>query len=230
MKRPFLQWAQHLLLTTPYITAQTIPVPGSPATTSFRPLPTLPIEATLGANLLPNVLDPQAADAQTVCPGYTASNVKTSDTGLTAALTLAGPACNVYGNEVDCLQLVVEYQTDERLHVSISPTYISPANESWYILSTDYVPAPSQGGGSETSSDLKFSWSNEPSFNFEVIRKKTADVLFSTKGTKLVFEDQFIEFVTSESNNYNVYGLGEGTGLHQSTPAFPRRPSLTCVQ
>jgi alpha-glucosidase len=148
-------------------------------------------------------------DAQTVCPGYSASNVKTSGTGLTADLALAGPACNVYGSDVEPLSLLVEYQTESRLHVSIAPKMLTAANESFYILSTDFIPAPKQEGGSMTTSDLSFTWSNDPSFGFEVIRNKTGDVIFSTTGTKLVFENQFIEFVTAEPENYNVYGLGE---------------------
>lgn len=45
------------------------------------------------------------------CPGYKASNVQKSDTGLTADLTLAGEACGVYGDDVRELRLGVEYQT-----------------------------------------------------------------------------------------------------------------------
>lgn len=152
---------------------------------------------------------PKAVDAQTVCPGYTASNVKSSSTGLTADLTLAGPACNVYGTDVDSLSLLVEYQTNQRLHISITPTTLTTANQSFYILSTDFVPAPKQEQGSMATSDLIFMWSNDPSFSFEVVRNKTRDVIFSTTGTRLVFENQFIEFVTAEPENYNVYGLGE---------------------
>lgn len=151
----------------------------------------------------------QALNAQAVCPGYTASNIKTSSTGLTANLALAGAACNAYGTDVESLSLLVEYQTDHRLHVSITPTTLTAANESWYILSTNFVPAPSQEGGSVTTSDLTFTWKNEKSFSFVVTRNKTGDVLFSTNGTKLVYENQFIEFVTAESEDYNVYGLGE---------------------
>ena len=58
-------------------------------------------------------------------------------------------------------------------------------------------------------SDLQFSWSNDPSFSFRVIRKSTGDVLFDTTGTKLVYENQFIEFVSGLPQNYNLYGLGE---------------------
>jgi alpha-glucosidase len=52
-------------------------------------------------------------------------------------------------------------------------------------------------------------WSNDPSFNFAVLRRSTGDVLFNTSGSKLVFEDQFVEFVTSLPEDYNLAGLGE---------------------
>lgn len=45
------------------------------------------------------------------CPGYTASNIVTTNTGLTADLNLAGPACNSYGIDLQNLTLLVEYQT-----------------------------------------------------------------------------------------------------------------------
>ena len=49
------------------------------------------------------------------CPGYTASNVVHSKSGITANLQLADTACNVYGHDVDNLLLVVEYQTSESM-------------------------------------------------------------------------------------------------------------------
>lgn len=57
--------------------------------------------------------------------------------------------------------------------------------------------------------DLEFDWDDDPSFWFSVTRHSTGDVLFSTEGTKLVYEDQFIEFVSSLPEDYNLYGLGE---------------------
>lgn len=45
------------------------------------------------------------------CPGYRASDVETTDNGLTASLTLAGTACNVYGTDLEELTLTVEYQS-----------------------------------------------------------------------------------------------------------------------
>jgi alpha-glucosidase len=185
--------------------------PGSSRTTSFRPEFTVPSSADLGATLLPNIYNPDAPVAQDLCPGYYAAVVSTTDTGLIAKLRLAGDACNVYGTDIRRLDLLVEYQTDHRLHVNIQPSHITAKNESWYVLSTDYVPAPSQEQGNLTSSDLTFSWANTrgSGFGFNVTRNSTGELLFSTTGTKLVYENQFIEFVTSQPENYNVYGLGE---------------------
>lgn len=159
--------------------------------------------------MLPNIKDPLAKNAQDICHGYKASKVKKSSIGLTAQLSLSGPACNVYGTDIDSLELIVEYQTDTRLHVNITPSHITSHNQSWYLLPEEYVPAPKQGSGTKSSSDLAFSWSNTPSFGFNVTRASTGDVLFSTTGNKLVFENQFIEIVTEMPENYNLYGLGE---------------------
>lgn len=49
------------------------------------------------------------------CPGYTASNVVESDGKLTADLSLAGTACNIYGTDLTDLKLLVEYQTGSKL-------------------------------------------------------------------------------------------------------------------
>lgn len=47
----------------------------------------------------------------TACPGYTATNIDVTDSGLTADLTLAGAACNAYSEDLQELKLVVEHQT-----------------------------------------------------------------------------------------------------------------------
>ena len=185
--------------------------PGASRTTSYLPQFTVPESADIGANLLPNIYNPDAPVAQDLCPGYTASDVSTSSTGLTASLNLAGDACNVYGTDIRGLTLTVEYQTNARLHVNIKPSHITSENSSYFLLSTDYVPAPSQESGSMSTSDLTFSWANTRAsgFGFNVTRNSTGEVLFSTTGTKLVFENQFVEFITSQPENYNLYGLGE---------------------
>ncbi len=45
------------------------------------------------------------------CPGYAATNIVETATGLTADLKLAGPACNIYGYDLGALKLLVDYQT-----------------------------------------------------------------------------------------------------------------------
>ncbi|KAI0204340.1 glycoside hydrolase family 31 protein [Astrocystis sublimbata] len=156
-----------------------------------------------------NIYDPKAVDPQSVCPGYKAANVVETPLGLTADLLLAGDSCNVYGTDVEALSLVVEYQAADRLHVEILPKYISPSNQSWFVLPEALVPKPKAEADVAPESDLDLSWSNEPSFTFKVARKSTGDVLFTTEGSQLVFEDQFIEFKSALPENYNLYGLGE---------------------
>ncbi|KAF7189060.1 Alpha-glucosidase [Pseudocercospora fuligena] len=175
---------------------------------AFPPTPVLPSSYTYAPTVTPNVMDPSAPDAQKLCPGYRASNVVESSSGVTADLTLAGSACSVYGNDIEQLSLVVEYQSKERLAVRIFPKHLSAQNQSLYLLSDDLTPLPkSETGGSKDGSDLAFRWTNEPGFQFEVVRKSSNDVLFSTYGSKIVFEDQFLELSTFMIPNYNVYGL-----------------------
>jgi len=68
----------------------TVTIDGAASTYSVQYTPPASIDA--GEPILPNVLDPQAVDVQTVCPGYTASQVQHSATGFSASLTLAGQA------------------------------------------------------------------------------------------------------------------------------------------
>ncbi|KAF1998665.1 glycoside hydrolase family 31 protein [Amniculicola lignicola CBS 123094] len=182
----------------------------SPSSTDgvARPIFTIPASADEGANLIPNILDPQAVNAQDVCPGYRASDAQEDGQGLTATLTLAGPACNVYGTDIETLKLRVEYQAASRLAINISPANIDSTNSSHYIIPEDLIPRP-QPEASYGGSDLKFAWGNNPSFWFSVTRQSTGDVLFTTKDKKLVYENQFIEFASALPEDYNLYGLGE---------------------
>lgn len=108
-------------IATPTASVFTTEIAGTP--TTFRSIFTIPASADEGAALLPNVKDPEAVNAQDVCPGYKASGVKESDVLLEAVLTLAGAPCNVYGNDVEVLDLRVEYQAESRLAINISPAY-----------------------------------------------------------------------------------------------------------
>lgn len=182
----------------------------STSLSSFTPQFTLPSYADVGANLIPNIYDPEALDPQKVCSGYVATKIDIrSPVSFSAHLTLLGEACNVYGTDVPDLDLLVEYQAQSRLHVNIRPSKVTAHNESWYVLPEAWVPAPQQESATIESADLVFSWTNTPSFGFNVTRRSTEEILFSTVGNHIIFEDQFIEFVTSMDRGYNLYGLGE---------------------
>ncbi len=104
--------------------------------TSFRSVFTIPASADRGANLIANVKDPQAVNAQNVCPGYKASQLQETDDGISAVLTLAGAPCNVYGNDVDVLNLKVEYQSKDRLAINISPANLVSSDSKSLVLSS----------------------------------------------------------------------------------------------
>ncbi|KAL5596541.1 hypothetical protein BROUX41_006767 [Berkeleyomyces rouxiae] len=161
---------------------------------------------------VPNVLDVNAEDCQKECPGYAISNVVESDSGLTGDLNLAGQPCNIYGTDILNLSLIVEYQEADRLHVEIRPRFIGPKNATWLVLPEKIVPKPARGNGCKQSSDLEFVYQAEPTFSYGIIHRATNATLFSTTGSKLVYADQFFEFVTQMPPSYNLYGLGESIG------------------
>ena len=165
----------------------------------------MPSAINYAPSVTPNVVDLTAPNAQAVCSGYKASNLIESSYGLTADLTLAGQPCHVYGNDIHDLTLTVEYQSKNRLAVRIHPKFLAPSNESLYLLSPFLTPQPGiESGASKANSDLVFTWTNDPSFQFKVSRAGSGEVLFDTYGKVIVFEDQFIELVTSMVPEYNV--------------------------
>ncbi|KAI7786446.1 glycosyl hydrolase family 31 [Diaporthe eres] len=147
--------------------------------------------------------DAPSDDLLAACPGYQASNVKTTATGLTADLTLAGPACNVYGDDLDGLTLEVTYETATRVHVKIQD-----AANSVYQVPESVFPRPSASSGGNATSALKFGFVESP-FSFNISRADTGEVLFDTSAASLVFESQYLRLRTRLPDNPNLYGLGE---------------------
>ncbi|PTB71292.1 glycoside hydrolase family 31 protein [Trichoderma longibrachiatum ATCC 18648] len=136
------------------------------------------------------------------CPGYRATNVRVTATGVTADLTLAGAACNVYGTDLPHLTLQVTYQTEDRLHV-----LIQDQGNQVYQVPESVFPRPGGSIWSQTSK-LKFSYTAYP-FSFKITRAKTGEVIFDTSAASLVFESQYLRLRTSLPANPNLYGLGE---------------------
>ncbi|KAL6708619.1 hypothetical protein ACN47E_002600 [Coniothyrium glycines] len=135
---------------------------------------------------------------------YKASNVKRTDSSLRADLTLAGKSCNIYGNDLQDLVFLAEWQTDSRLHVMIYDK-----DEQVYQVPEFVVPRPS-GTQSVYASNFDVTIEEEP-FSFAVKRRTDGEEIFSTKGSSFVFEDQYWRLRTSLPDNPNLYGLGEHT-------------------
>jgi len=156
------------------------------------------------ANPVPAIFE-RATDLSS-CPGYKASNVQTSDTGLTADLSLAGTACDVYGTDLTDLTLTVEYQTEQRLHVLIQDA----ANQVYQVPDSVFDRPDSSNGCPASKSDLQFNYVESP-FSFSVQRKSSNETLFDTSAASLIFESQYLRLRTSLPSSPSLYGLGEHT-------------------
>ncbi|KAF2725593.1 glycoside hydrolase family 31 protein [Polychaeton citri CBS 116435] len=140
------------------------------------------------------------------CPGYSASNVATTSSGLTADLTLAGPACDSFGKDIKDLKLIVNADTAQRLHVKIED-----ADKIAYQVPESVFPIPdSSASVSADESDFEFAYDESP-FSFTIKRKSNGEVLFDSSAATLIFQDQYLRLRTALPGNPNLYGLGEHT-------------------
>ncbi|KAJ5268560.1 hypothetical protein N7505_004318 [Penicillium chrysogenum] len=137
------------------------------------------------------------------CPGYKASNVKQLGQRLTADLDLAGDACNIYGTDLPNLKLLVEAQTETRLHV-----IIYDSDEEVYQVPDSVLPRPQSAKGHQKESALRFDFEEYP-FSFRVLREE--EVLFDTSDTNIIFQSQYLNLRTWLPDDPNLYGLGEHT-------------------
>ncbi|KAA8910594.1 alpha-glucosidase [Sphaerosporella brunnea] len=137
--------------------------------------------------------------------GYTASNVRTTSSSLTADLKLIGKGCAIYGPDIPSLKLSVNYDTKERLHVKITD-----ADNERYEVPEITLPRPAASSVNAKTADLVFNLKDSP-FSFSVSRRSTGEKLFDTAGTSLVFEDQYLQIATVLGDDPYIYGLGEHT-------------------
>ena len=163
---------------------QTSTATTSSTSSAYRELFSIPSSADDGQPVLPTVENPQAVDAQTVCPGYKAANVQQQQYGVTAILALAGPACNTYGNDINTLDLTVQQQSADRLNIEIKPSYIGSNNATWFEP-PDFITKPAIDADAAQTvpmNDLDFVWGNDPTFWFSISRKSNNETLFTTQG------------------------------------------------
>ncbi|KAF8436228.1 glycoside hydrolase family 31 protein [Boletus edulis BED1] len=162
----------------------------------------------------------------TNCPGYTLGSLVESSNGLTGQLTLAGPGCNAFGQDIAELTIQVTYQSSSTLRVKIFDT----AQEQ-FTIPKSVIARPSAPAESYTSiSDLVFNYDPSP-FAFWIARRCEPDAmpLFDTRISSLpqtpiapfnssstafdafplIFEDQYLQVTSALPYDTNIYGLGE---------------------
>ncbi|KAJ5259270.1 CAZyme family GH31 [Penicillium angulare] len=158
-------------------------------------------------------------DTADQCPGYSSINIIENAHSLTADLVLAGDACDLYGSDLRNLKLLVEYQTDNRLHV-----IIHDANEEVYQVPETVLPRPSSSPKASSSHRgnpaIRFDYQPQP-FSFRVLRGD--QILFDTTDTNIVFESQSLNLRAWLPDNPNLYGLGEHSdSLRLPTTSYTR--------
>ncbi|KAK4987843.1 hypothetical protein LTR66_007486 [Elasticomyces elasticus] len=137
------------------------------------------------------------------CPGYKAANVKTTANSLSATLSLAGTACNIYGTDLTDLILDVVYETNDRIHVKIQD-----AASNVYQVPESVLPRPGGSSGNGYRANIAFSYVANP-FSFAITRRSNGETLFNTSGSAIVFESQYLRLRTSLPASPHLYGLGE---------------------
>ncbi|KAH7882262.1 glycoside hydrolase family 31 protein [Phlebopus sp. FC_14] len=164
----------------------------------------------------------------TYCPGYTLGSLTQSDYGLTAQLSLAGPACNAFGTDITELTIQVTYESQTTVHVKIYDS----ANQQFTIPDSVVARPPPPTTSYTNSSDLVFNYDASP-FAFWITRRSDPDAMpiFDTRisslpptpippsnasdpstafdGFPLVFEDQYLQIASALPYGTNIYGLGE---------------------
>ncbi|KAI9062310.1 glycoside hydrolase family 31 protein [Trametes sanguinea] len=163
------------------------------------------------------------------CPGYAVVSEKQTYRGLLVELSLAGQACNAFGDDIVNLTVEVTYETLSRLHVNI---YDSARIQ--FTVPADVVSL-SDGENDPTlkaRSELEFHHNSNP-FEFWISRRSDPGSLplFDTRskslpptpippvvpgdnstaldGFPLVFEDQYLQLTSALPLDANIYGLGE---------------------
>ncbi|KAF8815919.1 hypothetical protein BYT27DRAFT_7186387 [Phlegmacium glaucopus] len=178
------------------------------------------------------------------CQGYKLGSLEENDAGLTARLSLMGPACNAFGQDISDLTVQVTYETNSRLHVNI----FDSANKQYTIPQSVIERPPAPVTSFKRTSDLVFNYHSLP-FAFWITRRSqpNASPIFDTRitslpqtpigpvidgdnstaldGFPLIFEDQYLQLTSALPLNTNIYGLGEVI----STSGF-RRNVKTTVQ
>ncbi|KAF5791365.1 putative alpha-glucosidase [Helianthus annuus] len=153
--------------------------------------------------------------------GYSLRSIAFGTNLLVAHLQLNNKS-SVFGPDIDQLRLFASFETGDRLRIRITdakhqrweiPTNVLPRQSQPYTLpQQSHNTTPANLFLSDPNSDLILTLHNTTQFGFTVARRSTADILFDTSGTVLIFKDQYLELTSSlPAHRSSIYGLGEHT-------------------
>ncbi|KAI0233712.1 hypothetical protein L0F63_002149 [Massospora cicadina] len=170
------------------------------------------VVAVVLLKLCDGVLNNSTVVGTTRCPGYRALETVRSGRGIFARLTINGPPCNMFSEDVPELELHATFSR-ARLRVRITDA----SNKHWEVPSELLSPDPSYRPVELAADRLEFNLTENP-FGFFVSRRGSGEVIFDTRNHRVVFEAQYLELTSTLPKNANIYGIGEVVGRFKRDP------------
>ncbi|KAM7133396.1 sucrase-isomaltase, intestinal [Molossus nigricans] len=131
--------------------------------------------------------------------GYTAEEIKTTNSGLEAKLNrISSPT--LFGNDISSVVLTTESQTPSRFRFKITDP-----NNRRYEVPHQFVKEFTGTTATNALYDIQVT---ENPFSIKVLRKSNKKVLFDTSIGPLVYSDQYLQISTRLPSEY-FYGFGE---------------------
>ncbi|PVU86323.1 hypothetical protein BB561_006744 [Smittium simulii] len=142
--------------------------------------------------------------SKATCPGYKKASYPQVENGVySVELTLAGPPCNIYGNDIKDLKLSITNTKGNNIRI-----LIEDKDKKQYQISDDIVVV-NRNPKNNNFADLEINHTVDPKTGFGFKITRGDEVIFDTTGHPLIFEDQYLELTSSIADNANIYGMGE---------------------
>ncbi|CAL5218429.1 g109 [Coccomyxa viridis] len=174
----------------------------------------IPAPATTGAALLtlPACFYPNGGDSSFSLSG----GLQASGSAQTGSLSSAASTLPQFGTDVSPLNVNIQYITSNIVRVKIG------ASGRWEVPASIFnVTAPSGSASPPNDAGYNLQTTNSP-FSFTITRNGSSSndaPLFSTKGQRLIFKDQYIEVNSPIPSSATLFGAGE----HISATGLPLR-------
>lgn len=134
---------------------------------------------------------------------YSLQSIQKLDNGYQATLVLNNSGTTPYGAPISPLQMTVNFDTADRVHIK----FTDPKNSRWEIPTSIFPTPLAANEGSFGPTNYVFTWNPSP-FSF-VVSRASGEIIFDSSAGAFMYTNQFLQVVTSTAQNPNIYGLGE---------------------